>query len=222
MEKVQKPHLSYVCDFKSNAVNLNCHVAKPQSVAFSWTLDKKVLPTETKQTLSFSLSLLKDERSFSCSVANSISKEISNTVSPACKAPSPAPQLFCFKPIIVVVVLAGGAALIVLSLIAVMVLCCCLRRSKSQLKVKDNSELTMLSLKKRELDSASPMYETMHCTEHSPPASPQPSQRTSYQNVSPPEVQTEKAPQQQSPVVEGQQPSPVPKPRTRNIQKQNI
>ncbi|XP_061578470.1 T-cell surface antigen CD2-like [Cololabis saira] len=219
MEKVHKPHLSYVCDVKSNAVNLNCHVAKPQSVVFSWTLDKKVLPSETKQTLSFSLSQLKEEKSFSCSVANSVSKEISNTVRPACKAPSPAPQLLCLKPIIVVAALAGGAALIVLLLIAVMVLCCCLRRSRSQMKVKENSGLRMLSLKRRELDCASPMYETMHRTEPSPPATPQPSQRASYQSLSPSEVQTEEAPQQLSPAVE---PSPVPAPRTKNIRKQNI
>lgn len=220
-EKVQKPQLDYVCDFKSNAVNLNCHIAKlHHTMIFSWTLDKKILSSETKQTLSISLSQLKGERSFSCSVANKISKETSNTVRPTCKAPPP--PLLCFKPLTVIAVLAGGAALILLLFISVIVLCCCHRRNKSQMKVKDNGELRMLSLKKREHEATSPLYETMHPTESCPPPSPQPSKRASYQKVSQLEGQTENTPQQLSPAAEGQKPSPMPKPRTKNIQMQKV
>ncbi|XP_041852179.1 uncharacterized protein LOC121647086 [Melanotaenia boesemani] len=219
MEKVAKPKLSYVCDLKKNAINLNCYVPKPQGLVFSWTLDKKTLQSETKQTLSVSLNQPKDEGSFFCSVENKVSKESSDAVRPTCKAP---PEI-CFSPHTVVAVLAGGAGLIFLLLIIVIALCYCKRRNNTQMKFRDKGEHGMFSLKKQEADSISREYETMHHTENCPPSSPQPSPRVSYQNVSQPEDQIENRPAQLSMAAEGQQqPSPVPKPRKKNTQTQNI
>ncbi|XP_072241345.1 T-cell surface antigen CD2-like [Leuresthes tenuis] len=215
MDKVSKPQLTYVCDLKSNAVNLNCGVAKPQGLVFSWVLDKKSLPSETKQTLSISLKQLKEERSFSCSVANKVSKESSNSVYPTCKAP---PDL-CFTRKTVIGALAGGAGLIFLLLLIVMVLCCRLRRNKTQMKLWGKSEQRLFSLNKQAPDSISPEYETMHLAKDSPPPSPKPSPRVCYQNASEAEVHIESKPPHLSAAAEGQQPSPVPKPR---IKTQNM
>lgn len=221
MEKVSKPQLSYVCDFKSSAVNLNCVVAKPQGLVFSWTLDGKTLTSETRQTLSITLTKLKGETSFICSVANKVSKETSDIVRPTCKSPPPPPEL-CFKRQTVVAALAGGTALILLLLITTVVLCCCQRRSKTSMRHRNKGELRMLSLNKRDPDSISPEYETMQPTERSPPPSPQPSPRACYQKVSQPEVQSENRLPQISTDAEGQKPSPVPKPRTKNPQTANM
>ncbi|XP_039988469.1 uncharacterized protein LOC120793003 [Xiphias gladius] len=223
MDKVSKPKLTYVCDFKSSAVILNCNVARPQGLVFSWTLDEKTLTSETRQTLSISLAQSKGERSFICSVANKVSRERSDTVFPTCKSPSPSPPpLLCFSSKIVVAVVAGGVSLILLFLIIIIILCCCHRRNKTQMRLREKRELRMLSLNKRKADSISPDYETMHPTEDSPPPSPKPSPRASYQNVSQPEAQSGNKPLQLPTAAEGQQPSPVPKPRTKPPQKSNI
>lgn len=224
MDKVSKPQLSYVCDFKSSAVNLNCHVAKPQGLSFSWTLDEKILSSETKQTLSISLAHLKGDRSFTCSVANKVSNEMSDAVRPTCKSPSPSPPIsLCFTRKTVVAVLAGGSSLILLLLIIIIILCCCHRCNKKKMRLRDKGEIRMLSLNKQEPDSICPEYETMHPTEDSStPPSPKPSPRTSYQIVVQPEVQTENRPPKLSTAAEDQQPSPVPKPRTKGPQTPNV
>ncbi|XP_044050193.1 T-cell surface antigen CD2-like [Siniperca chuatsi] len=225
MDKVAKPQLTYSCDFKSSAVNLNCKVAKPQGLVFSWTLDEKTLTSETRQTLSISLAQLKGEMSFTCTVANKVSKEKSDTVSPTCKNPSPSPSpptLLCFSSKAVIAVLAVGEGLILLLLIIIIILCCCHRRSKTQLRLRDKEDLRMLSLSKPEPDSITHQYETMHPTEDSPTLSPDPSTRACYEHVSQPEAQTEKKPPQLSTAAEGLQPSPVPKPRTKSPQTPNI
>ncbi|XP_069551204.1 T-cell surface antigen CD2-like [Brachyistius frenatus] len=220
MDNVSKPELNYVCDLKTGAVNLNCQTAKPQDLVFSWALDGKTLTSETKQTLSISLTQLKGERSFSCSVANKVSKESSSIVRPTCKSPSP-PPLLCYTPKTVKTALIGGAGVILLLLIIVIVLCCCYRRKKSQMRLGDKGALRMLSLNKREDGAISPEYETMHPTENSLPPTPQPPPRACYQTVQP-EVHTESGPAQLPTAAEEQQPSPVPKPRTKNPQTPNI
>ncbi|KAM9375604.1 T-cell surface antigen CD2-like [Pholidichthys leucotaenia] len=209
MDKVSKPHLSYECDFKSSAVNLKCTIAKPQGLTFSWTLDGKPLPNEAKQALSVSLNQLKGVRSFTCSVANKVSNESSDKVVPACKSP-PTPAPLCFTPKTVVAVLAGLSGLILFLLITVTVLCCLRRR-----KIGNERELRMLSLKQRQHSSVNQDYETMH-------PSPQPSPRGIYQTLSRPIAETEYRPAELPTKAEGQQPSPVPKPRTKNLQTINI
>lgn len=216
MDKVSKPQLTYVCDFNSMAVNLNCYVSKSKDLVFSWTLDEETLKSETKQTLSVSLVHLKGKRSFSCSAANKVSKTSSDKVRPTC------PTLLSFTPKTVMAVLAGGAGLILFLLIIVVVLCCSLRRSKSQTSPRDKSELRMLSMKKRETDSVSAEYETMQSTGGAPSQKPQPSPRACYKDVSHFEFQTENRPLQVNRSAEGKQPSPVPKPRTKNLQGANM
>uniref|UniRef100_A0A3Q0QYP0 Ig-like domain-containing protein n=1 Tax=Amphilophus citrinellus TaxID=61819 RepID=A0A3Q0QYP0_AMPCI len=135
MDKVSKPQLSYVCDFRSMAVNLNCYVAKSKGLVFSWTRDEETLKNETKETLSISLMHLKGERSFTCSAANKVSKASSDKVRPTC------PTLLSFTPKTVLAVLAGGAGLILFLLVIIIVLSCLLRRSKNQMSPTDVSEL---------------------------------------------------------------------------------
>ncbi|TKS73675.1 T-cell surface antigen CD2 LFA-2 LFA-3 receptor OX-34 antigen [Collichthys lucidus] len=202
MDKVSKPQVTYICD--SSAVNLNCYVADPQGLVFSWTLDENTLISETKQKLSISLAQLLGQRSFTCSVANKVSQEKSNTVRPTCKTPT----LLCFPSKTVVAVVAGGAALILLLVIVIIALCCRYRRNKTSLQ--DKGGLRMLSLSKREPDSTSRVYETMHPTTED------------YETVSQPEAQPENKPSQLSTAAEGVQPSPVPKPRTKSPQTPNV
>ncbi|XP_054476663.1 T-lymphocyte surface antigen Ly-9-like [Anoplopoma fimbria] len=217
MDKVSKPQLTYMCDPKSSAVNLNCHVANPQGLVFSWTLNEKTLTSETRQTLSISLAQLQAERSFSCSVANKASsKEKSDTVRPTCKGPPPP---VCFTSKTVVALLAGGAGLILFLLIIIIGLCCCHIRIKTQMRRRDEGEMRMLSLNKREPDSISPEYETMHPNVDSTPNS---SPGDCYMTVTQPEAQTENRPAQLATAAEGLRPSPVPKPRTKSPQTPNI
>lgn len=224
IEKVAKPQLTYTCDFKSKAVKLNCDVAKPLGLTFSWTLDGKTLTSETKQTLSISLEQLKGERSFTCAAANKASVERSETVRPACESPPPSPpppHSVCLTRKTVVAAAAGGVSVILLMLIIIIVLCCCLRRNKSKLRVEEKGELRMLSLSKREPDSSGPVYETMHPGEDSPSQTPKPSERACYQNVSELEAQIENRPLQLPTAAEEREPSPVPKPRTKGPQTAN-
>ncbi|XP_047452528.1 SLAM family member 9-like [Mugil cephalus] len=207
MSKVSKPRVTYVCDATLRSVNLNCYVDNPQGLVFSWTLDKKVLTGETRQTLSLSLPLQVGSH-FMCSVANKVSSESSDAVLPACKNPS----LLCLSRQTFVSVLAGVAGLIFVLLIIIFVLCCRHRHNKAQKNLGDKEDLRMLSLSKRVPDSTSPVYETMHHVEKSETPSPQPS----------PRVRGEIKSAQLSTAAEGQQPSPVPKPRSKNALTPNI
>uniref|UniRef100_A0A672JLW4 Ig-like domain-containing protein n=1 Tax=Salarias fasciatus TaxID=181472 RepID=A0A672JLW4_SALFA len=136
VDKAPKPEVRYVCDFKFSAVNLDCVVAKPEGLAFSWTLDKKTLPGETRQAMRISLNQLKGERSFTCSVVNRASQETSDTVHPACKSPPP-PPLLCFTDKTVKAAAAGGAALVLLliTIIVVHTLLMCLFLSQWTLEI---------------------------------------------------------------------------------------
>lgn len=220
MESVSKPQLVYVCDFKLKAVNLNCVVAKPHGLTFSWSLDEKTLTSETKPALSVSLTQLKEVRRFTCSVANKVSTEKSDTVRPTCRSPPP-PALLCFTSRTVVAALAGGAGVILLLLLIIVVLCCCHRRNKTKMRLGNKGGIRMISLKKQELESLSPEYETMQPTGDSASASPKPSPRAFYHNVSQAEVQIENRPPKVSIAADGPRPSPVPKPRTKSPQTQN-
>lgn len=220
MDKVLKPELTYVCDIKSNAVKLNCFVAKPQGLTFSWTLDEKTLTSETRQMLSISLAQLTGQRNFSCGVANRVSKVRSDTVRPVCNKPltSPDSSLLCFKRTAVVAVLAGGLGLILLLLILVITVCCCFRYKKMSPQSKEGHRVKMLSLSKRVSVSTSVDYETMNPTETSLPPSPSPLPKTCYQNVCPPESSIGNKPLEVSTGAVNKDPSPVPKPRTRKIE----
>lgn len=219
IDKVTKPQLTYVCDFKSSAVNLNCNVTSPQGLVFSWTHDKKKLPSQTRQTLSIPLGRLQGGN-FMCSVENKVSKENSNVVRPTCKSPSPSPPtLYCLTFKTFGAVLAAGGALILVLLIIIIILCCRHKRTKTKMKLRNKVEL---SLPLQEPGSISPDYETMHATEDYPCPSPKPSPRAFYKNGSQLEGQTENRPVQLSTAAEEQKPSPVPKPRTKITQTPNI
>ncbi|XP_068169863.1 T-cell surface antigen CD2-like [Antennarius striatus] len=220
MDKVSKPKLTYICDFKSFAVNLSCYVANPHGLVFSWELDEKTLTAETRQQLSISLAQLKGERDFTCSVENKISKEKSDTVSPICKNPSP-PALLCFTSKPVVAVFIGGAGLILLLFTIVIILCCRHGCNKTEMRSRDNGELRMVSVRKREAEHIRLEYETMHPSD-CPPLVPEPSPRSCYESVSQPEAETENKQQLLSTTAERRQPSPVPKPRTKSPNTQNI
>ncbi len=223
MDKVSKPQLTYSCDLKSDAVILNCHVADPKGLVFSWTLDENTLTSETKQKLSITLTKLKGESNFTCSVENKISKEKSDTVRPNCKSLSPPPPtLLCFTSKTVVATLVGEAALTLLLLTIIFVLCCCHRQNKSKMTFSNTGQLGMIYRSKRETVSISPDYETMQPTEVSACRSSQSSAEACYESVSPPGAPTENLPPQLATVNEGQQPSPVPKPRTKSPKTQNI
>ncbi|XP_014916757.1 T-cell surface antigen CD2-like [Poecilia latipinna] len=211
MEKVLKPRLSYSCG--TNVVKLNCEVSKPEGLVFSWTHDKKILPSETRQTVSISLSNIKEGSNFFCSVENKVSKESSETVRPTCTAP-----MLCFKSKTVLGVLAGGAGLILILLVVIIVLCLSYRRAKTSMRLSDRVEFKKLSVQKREVEPVTE-YENVHSVESWLSPSPQPSPRVCYQNL---DVGTDRKSPQLSTAAEGQRVSPVPKPRTKNVMTQNI
>ncbi|PWA28490.1 hypothetical protein CCH79_00016333 [Gambusia affinis] len=214
MENVPKPRLRYSCG--TDVAKLNCEVSKPEGLVFSWTQDKKILPSETSQTVSISLSDVTGDISFSCSVANQVSAERSETVRPTCTAP-----MLCFKTKTVLGVLAGGAGLIFLLLVIIVVLCLQRRRAKSSTQLSDRVEFKKLSVRKREAESVTE-YENIHNVESYPSPSPLPSPTACYQNISKLDVGTDSNSPQLSTAAEGQGVSPVPKPRTKNAKTQNI
>ncbi|XP_062244984.1 SLAM family member 9-like [Platichthys flesus] len=216
MDKVSKPQLTYVCDFQSRTVNLNCNVSRPQGLDFSWMRNDTLLPSERRQTLSVSFPMLKEQRTFTCTVANKVSVKKSDTVRPTCTSPSSSPpNLLCFPSKTVVAAVAGGVSLILLLIVIVVVLCFYYRCNETQKGLREKGTVRMLFLKKLGRDSMSPDYVTMNPTENPRPPSPKPSPRDSYQNVPPLKAQPGNGPVQLSTVAQRQQPSPVPKQRTK-------
>ncbi|XP_071389202.1 T-lymphocyte surface antigen Ly-9-like [Centroberyx affinis] len=217
METILKPEVKFVCDSKASIVTLTCHVAKPQGLVFTWTLDEKTLSSETKQTLSISLAQLKGETNFTCSAANAVSKEKSNAIRLTCKGSEPA--LLCFKRKVVMAALAGGACLILLLLIIIVILCCRRRQNKTLLSLEDKGQVRMIPMKQQhQPDPISPEYETMHPTEAFLTPSPKLPSRAYDQAVSQAGAQAQEKPPQGSRAAEGEQPSPVPKPRMKTHQ----
>lgn len=230
MDKVTKPMLSYSCDQKMKAINFNCDLGKTQDVRYSWAIDEKTLTGEARSTLSIPLSRLKAKHSVTCSVSNQVSNERSDPVNPVCESTSPSTQnLMCFRSQIVMAVLAGGGGLIVILFIVIMAMCCC-RRRKRYPKHRGKEEARMLSLTKREADPVSMDYETMHAPEILPPPSPQLSPGAgnhSASNNAPYNSPNNTAESGRNSLLlaaatEGQDPSPVPKPRTKRPQTPNI
>ncbi|XP_038164863.1 T-cell surface antigen CD2-like [Cyprinodon tularosa] len=213
MEKVSKPQLHYSCD----TVKLSCQVAKPEGLAFSWTIDKKTLPSETRQTLTISLSQLKEKSSISCSVANKVSAESSETVWPTCKVLKQNVGTLCFQTKTVVGVMAVGVVLVIILLIVNIILCSLYRRTKTKMQVCDEDRISIVFANKREPE-CSTVYENIDNKKSCSSPNPQPSPRAVYK----PDVETETKPLQLSTAAKGQQPSPVPKPRTKNAKPLNI
>ncbi|XP_026220550.1 SLAM family member 6 [Anabas testudineus] len=214
--KVPKPQLTYICDFEFCTVNLNCIVTSPEGLVFSWTLGKKTLLNQTRQTWSISLSHLKGENVM-CSVGNKVNRENSDVVRLTCKSPTWA-NLHCFTFKTMAAVLAGAGGLILLLLIIIIILCCHHKRAKTQMRLTNKVQLRMPSLNKQESGSISPDYETMHGTEDYLSPSPKPSPRACYKNDS----QLEGQSVQLSAAAEELKPSPVPKPRTKITQTTNM
>lgn len=221
MDSVTKPQLTYVCDFKSSAVALNCNVINSQALVFSWMLGKTILQRETRQTLSLTLGQLKGG-SVMCAVENKASRSNSDVVFPACKSPTastPAPVCLPFK--MFGAVLAAGGGLVLVLLIVIIILCCRQKRTKAQMRSGNKVELRLASVNKQEFGSVSPDYETMHATEDYTCPSPKPSPRACNKSGSELEGEAKNKPLQASPTDEEQKPSPVPKPRTKLTQTPN-
>ncbi|KAJ0029444.1 hypothetical protein NQD34_004441, partial [Periophthalmus magnuspinnatus] len=141
MEKVPKPTVSYSCDKKS--VIFSCNTGKAQDVRYSWTMDEKMLTGETRSTLTISLSKLKSVNSFTCTVFNQVSNEISDNVNPVCTSKSPSTQnLMCFQQKTVMAVLAGAAGIVIILVIVIIALCFCRRQNKTP-KRKEKEEPRM-------------------------------------------------------------------------------
>lgn len=219
-ERVLKPRLGYACDSRSAVVSLDCYVANPQGLDFQWALDGKRLESESGQRLSVSLAKLRGRGSFTCSVANKVSKAESDAVRPVCKSPPPPPPpptpiLLCYKSITVKAVFAGGACLILL-LLTVVIVQCCSSSKRGRGRVREKQELGMVAISQRESGSVGPEYETMHAMAGSLPLSTEPSARTCSERVSQPDsAKTGNSPSHLSATAEVKQPSPVPKPRTK-------
>lgn len=222
-EKVLKPQLDYNCNFQSAVVNLDCLVANPRGLVFLWALDGKHLERESGQRLSVSLVKLKGQGSFTCSVANQVSKAESDAVRPACKSPPPPPpppppplpNLLCYTSITVKAVLAGGACLILLLLTIVIVQCCSSSKS-SRARATEKQDVRMVAISQEQPRSVRSEYETMRSMADSPPPSPEPSVRNCYDRVSQPDSsKNEISASHLSATAEMKQPSPVPKPRTK-------
>ncbi|XP_019748982.1 uncharacterized protein LOC109529906 [Hippocampus comes] len=213
MDKVSQPRLGYICDLRTGFVNLSCDVANPHESFFSWTVDDVNLLGATKQTLNVSLDR---EKSFACRVRNRFSAERSDAVRPACKTPAATAAtpstLFCFTPKTIIAALAGVAALFLALLVVVAASCRRCGRKKTRKRVLGKGDLGMVSVRQQRSELNSPEYETMSPADVPTSAFPEPLPRTrqSSENL----VQLEQA--------AAKDPSPVPKPRTKNPQTPNM
>ncbi|XP_075997952.1 hepatic and glial cell adhesion molecule-like [Genypterus blacodes] len=206
--KVSKPEVKFVCDTKASIVMLTCNVAQSQGLEFSWTLDEKVVRSETKQTMTVALARLKGDNNFTCSVANKVSNEKSSTVRLPCKSPTP-PPLVCFPRKTVLAALAGGVCLIlILIIIIVVIVCLCRRRNKALISLNVDQVLQLNECEQP--FSTSPDYEIMNAT---PTPSPAPSPRPSNSAIPQFESQPSGKLEELSAPAEVKEPSPVPKPR---------
>ncbi|XP_077374208.1 uncharacterized protein LOC144016760 [Festucalex cinctus] len=217
VDKVPQPRLGYVCDLKIGSVNLSCHVANPHDLSFSWIVDDVTLPGATRQTLNVSL---ERENNFACRVKNRFSTEKSDTVRPACKnlpvtSPATPSTLLCLTSKTIIAMLAGEAALFLLLLIVVSVLC---RRGRNNadIRVPRKGDFRMASVRQPRSELSSPDYETMNPADL-PAQFPEPQPRICHPNAS---TLSENRPQRE--LAAAKDPSPVPKPRTKNPQRTNM
>ncbi|XP_061679767.1 uncharacterized protein LOC133502698 [Syngnathoides biaculeatus] len=206
-DKVSRPRLSYVCDLEIGFVNLSCDVDNPQNLSFSWTVDDVNLSDATKQTLNVSLDKVKK---FACGVRNRFSTERSQTLDPVCKtsiptSPTSPAVLLCLTSETIVALLAGLAAVFLLLLVVLVVLCQRRRRGKSDVRASGKADLRMCSVKRL----SSPDYETMNPTDFLTLAFPEPLPRTCHASASTLDQ------------AAATNPSPVPKPRTKNPRTQD-
>ncbi|CAL9696914.1 unnamed protein product [Knipowitschia caucasica] len=204
MEKVPKPTLSYSCDQKS--VMFKCDTDKSQDLRYTWKMDDKVLAGETRVTLTLALSQLKSKNRFFCCVSNLVSNEISGIVSPVCNNPAATTQnLLCFRPQLVFAGLAGGVGVIIILVVAIVVLGCHRRRNTIP--------------KRRDKKSFSPQpqpdtdYETMTVPKDSPEPELELSLRADHQ---------ESVHEAEAAGDSRVDPSPVPKPRTKRTNTQDL
>lgn len=212
MDRVPRPQLSYRCDLPASSVHLSCDVANPQWVEFSWAIDGNVLTSEKSQKLSVSLKD-KARKSFTCSVANKVSREDSGVVRPVCDGSPPTPPgLYCFSIKTVQAVFVGGAGLVLL-LLAIIITLCCRRQRHRPHQTGDRREYRMQDARKAQETE----YETMLSPETPQPRDPEP-----YSAIPQPEDSSENRLSCQTVAKDGQGASPVPKPRTKSPQTASI
>ncbi|XP_077567313.1 T-cell surface antigen CD2-like [Stigmatopora nigra] len=205
LDKVSQPRIVYICDPKNGFVNLSCQVDNPQDCTFSWTVDEINSPGATKQTLNVSLG---GAKTFLCRARNKFSMERSQVVRPVCQNVAPtsmAPVLLCFTFKTVITVFAGGTALFLLLLVAIAAMCRRLGRGKSDTRVSGKRDIKMVSVRKQRSESNGPDYETMN------PAVLAPSSQILHPSHGLPQMDQ----------IIARDPSPVPKPRTKNPQNQH-
>lgn len=223
LEKLPKPSLMLVCRQVDGLVAmLTCRVPDPTDVDFAWTQQGREIIGATRSQLSVSLEMLNDNNEFSCSVRNPISREQSEDVRVKCKLPPPPPNpptLYCFKAGTVMAGVVGGSALILLLLIVTVILC---SRRQKQAKPECQPDIPMdhsytdLTGKERLTE-----YEVMQQFGVSPDPGlgPAPGPRpcpTVYGNDTLLSVAKDQQEERRTAEAGGtQQPSPVPKPRTK-------
>lgn len=215
LEWAPKPQLTSFCDFPTSTLQLNCQVAKPQAVEFSWAIDGKILTSEKKQKLSVSLAKIKASTSFTCKAANAVSWVNSDIVRHSCTM-STATQTgnYCFRLQTVQATFAGGAGLLLLLLAIIITLCCCRRQRQRPQEAKDGEAFRMRNARNvREAAAVVPEYEVMLS-----PAKPQ--GQSSEQDYYLPVPQAEDKPtnRHHPAAEEAERSSPVPKPRTKSPQ----
>jgi len=159
-EGVPRPELTFVCAYRSDGLvtaTLNCGVANPKDVDFSWT--RQGLPVNgAPPGHTLSVSLGKDDEEFSCSVRNGVSREKRDLLNIICPPrpppcpppcpppppptppPPPPPALYSFRAGTVIAAMVGGIALILLLLIVTVVLC---YRWQKQAKLERRTDLPM-------------------------------------------------------------------------------
>lgn len=209
--KLPKPQVTFVCE---NIVILHCDAPKPQGAVFAWTLNDKALKGETQATLRISSAKLKGENNFTCGAVNQPGAETSDAIRLHCRHSGVAPPaLYCFQAKTVMAAMAGGGCLILLLLVTVTISCLHCGRRRAQASPAPQGELPMVpTAQHQRTDSFIPDYETMRSSEGYLAPGTQPPPGVVIQEVDPSEAQERPS---HATGADREQPSPVPKPRTK-------
>ncbi|XP_026060474.1 T-cell surface antigen CD2-like [Carassius auratus] len=209
-----KPTVKINCD----VVTLTCDFGDRKDLIVSWYKEDNILSDKKDQNLLLTSAQAKENKPYSCSVSNPVSKEKSDSKQVLCTGTGPGSTdgtkprtLFGFDLWIMVSILAGGGCLLLL-LICVLLFCACRSCKKQKQHEQDEEELRLRIFHDEGHNGTA---RSKH-TARGQPAPPIPQEDTS------PQTPTQTQPKAQArgrppppPEEDDENPPPLPRPRNK-------
>ncbi|XP_026120772.1 uncharacterized protein LOC113100119 [Carassius auratus] len=139
--KALKPTVKIYCE--NGITTLTCDFGDRTDLTVSWYKENSELSDKKDPKLLLTPAQAKENKTYSCSVSNPVSKEKSDSITVSC---DPVPRtLFGFDFWVMVSILAGSGALLLL-LLCVLIICACRSCSQSKKHQKDEKEFRLKNL----------------------------------------------------------------------------